>query len=116
MNKETRDKADKDKAGYLGVNVISVTSEAAQTYDLPVGVYVKSVVEGSAAEKAGIKAGDVIIKVDGGSVSSAEELIEVLSYYEAGEVVEIVVKSRESGYGEQNLSVKLSSRREAGIE
>ena len=116
MNKETRDKVDKEKAGYLGVNIISVTAEAAKMYELPVGVYVKSVVEGSAAEKAGIKAGDVIIKVDGSSVASAEELIESLTYFEAGETVEIVIKGRESGYEEQNIKVVLGSRKDAGLE
>lgn len=115
MNKETRDKVDAEKAGYLGVNVISVTTEASQMYDLPVGVYVKSVVEGSAAEKAGIKAGDVIIKLDGSSVASADELVESLSYYEAGEKIEIVVKVRESGYEEQTISVELASKKDAGI-
>ena len=54
MNKETRDKVAEEKAGYLGVNCISVDSETAQTFDLPIGVYVKSVVEGGAAERAGI--------------------------------------------------------------
>jgi serine protease Do len=115
MTKETRDKVDEAKAGYLGVNIISVTNDVAKAYDLPMGVYVKSVVEGSAAEKAGIQAGDVITKVDGSSVSSAEELIEALTYFEAGEAVEIVVKTRESGYEEQEILVTLSSRKEAGI-
>ena len=115
MNKETRDKVDAEKAGYLGVNVISVTAEAAQMYDLPVGVYVKSVVEGSAAEKAGIKAGDVIVKLDGSSIAGDTELVEALTYYEAGEVVEIVVKTRESGYKEQMFSVTLGSRKAAGL-
>ncbi len=115
MNKETRDKVAEEKAGYLGVNCISVTSDVAQAYDLPMGVYVKSVVKGSAAEKAGIQAGDVIVKVDGSSVSSAEELVETLSYYEAGEEVELLVRTRESGYEEQSFSVVLSSKKEAGI-
>ena len=116
MNKETRDKVDKEKSGYLGVNIISVTAEAAKMYELPVGVYVKSVVEGSTAEKAGIKVGDVIIKIDGSSVASAEELIEALTYYEAGETVELVIKSRESGYEEQSIEVVLGSRKDAGLE
>ena len=116
MNKETRDKVDKEKSGYLGVNIISVTAEAAKMYELPVGVYVKSVVEGSTAEKAGIKVGDVIIKIDGSSVASAEELIEALTYYEAGETVELVIKSRESGYEEQSIEVMLGSRKDAGLE
>ena len=116
MNKETRDKVDEAKAGYLGVNIVSVTKDVAQAYALPMGVYVKSVVEGSAAQKAGIKDGDVIIKVDGGSVSSVEELVEALSYFEAGETIEITVKTRESGYEEQQMIVTLSNRKEAGIK
>ena len=115
MNKETRDKVDEAKAGYLGVNIVSVTKDVAQAYALPMGVYVKSVVEGSAAQKAGIKDGDVIIKVDGGSVSSVEELVEALSYFEAGETIEITVKTRESGYEEQQILVTLSNKKEAGI-
>ena len=116
MNKETRDKVDEAKAGYLGVNIVSVTKDVAQAYALPMGVYVKSVVEGSAAQKAGVKDGDVIIKVDGGSVSSVEELVEALSYFEAGETIEITVKTRESGYEEQQMIVTLSNRKEAGIK
>lgn len=115
MNKETREKVAEEKAGYLGVNCISVDSETSQTYDLPIGVYVKSVVEGGAAEQAGIKAGDVIVKLDGSSVAGAEELIEALGYYEAGETVELSVKTRESGYEEHTISVTLISREEAGI-
>ena len=115
MNKETRDKVPTEKAGYLGIECLSVTSDAAQMYDMPVGVYVKSVVPGSAAERAGLKAGDVIIKLDGSSIASDQELIEALGYYEAGETVEIVAKTRETGYQEQTFSVVLGSRAEAGL-
>ena len=115
MNKETRDKVDSSKAGYLGIECLSVTSDVAQAYDLPMGCYVKSVVEGSAAEQAGICAGDVIVKLDGSTIASDTELVEALGYYEAGETVDIVVKSRESGYEEKTLSVTLGSRKEAGL-
>jgi serine protease Do len=110
MNKETRDKVDEKEAGYLGIECISMTSDVAQMYDLPVGVYVKSVVKGSAAEKAGIQAGDVIVKLDGSSIASDTELVEALSYYKAGEIVEVVAKTRQSGYQEQTFSVTLGSR------
>ena len=116
MNKETRDKVDSDKAGYLGIECLSVTSDVAQAYDLPMGCYVKSVVKGSAAEAAGIRAGDVIIKLDGSSIASDTELVEALSYYESGEVVKIVVKTRESGYEEQTVEVTLGSRKDAGLD
>lgn len=116
MNKETRDKVDAKRAGYLGIECLSVTSDVAQAYDLPMGCYVKSVVKDSAAERAGICAGDVIVKLDGSSIASDTELVEALGYYEAGETVEIVVKTRESGYQEQTFSVELGSRWEAGLK
>lgn len=116
MNKETRDKVDSAKAGYLGIECLSVTSDVAQAYDLPMGCYVKSVVKGSAAEKAGIQAGDVIIKLDGSSIASDTELVEALGYYESGEEVEIVVKARDNGYEEKTLTVTLGSRKEAGLD
>ena len=116
MNKEIREKVSAEKAGYLGVEIIGVTSDVAQMYDLPIGVYVKNVVESSAAEKAGIKAGDVIVKLDGSSIASDTELIEALGYYEAGETVEVVVKTRESGYQEQTFEVVLGSRAAAGLD
>ena len=116
MNKETRDKVDSEKAGYLGIECLSVTSDVAAAYDLPMGCYVKSVVKGSAAEKAGIQGGDVIVKLDGSSIASDTELVEGLKYYEAGEEVEIVVKTRESGYEEQTFTVILGSRKAAGLD
>lgn len=116
MNKVTRDKVEEGKTGYLGVSCISVDSEVSQMYDLPMGVYVKSVVEGGAADRAGIRAGDVIVKLDGSSVSSSEELIEALEYYEAGETVDLIVKTRDSGYQEQTITVTLISKEQAGIQ
>jgi serine protease Do len=116
MSKETRDKVDAEKAGYLGIECLSVTQDVAQTYGLPMGCYVKSVVKGSAAEKAGIQAGDVIVKLDGSSIASDTELVEALGYYEAGETVEVVAKTRDSGYEEQTFSVVLGSRKAAGLD
>lgn len=116
MNKEIRDKVDEGKEGYLGVNIVDVTSDIAQTFNLPLGVYVTGVVEGGAAEKAGIQEGDVIVKLDGSSVASMAELKEALSYYKAGETIDLVVKTRSSNYQEETLSVTLSSAAEAGIE
>lgn len=116
MNKVTRDKVKEDEMGYLGIECLSVTSDVAETYGLPMGCYVKNVVKGSAAEAAGIHAGDVIVKLDGSSIASSTELIEALSYYKAGETVDIVVKTRESGYEEQVFSVTFASRKAAGVD
>lgn len=115
MNKEIRDKVDAEKAGYLGITPVDVSADVSESFGLPVGVYIKNVAKGSAAEKAGLRAGDVIVRLDGGGVASTAELREALSYYEAGETIDMVVKTRESGYEEQTFTVTLSSAKEAGI-
>lgn len=115
MNKETRDKVAEGEEGYLGIKCQDMTAEVAQAYDLPIGVYVKSVVKGSAAERAGIQPGDVIVKLEGSSVTTAAELVESLKYYKAGETVELVVNTRTSGYQEQTIQVILSSASQAGL-
>ena len=56
------------------------------------------------------------MKLDGSTVAGNTELREALSYYKAGETIEITVRTRDSGYEEQTVSVTLSSAKEAGIE
>ncbi|MBQ9359845.1 MAG: PDZ domain-containing protein [Lachnospiraceae bacterium] len=66
---------------------------------------------GSAADKAGIVRGDVIVKFDGQSVSSMEDLKNLMQYYEAGTTVEITIKKQsEGGYNEEEVSVTLGKR------
>ena len=70
---------------YMGVNVGTVTASAAQYYGLVEGAIVATVTEGSCAEKAGLQESDIIVAVDGESVSSREELIAVKRDYRAGD-------------------------------
>ena len=56
MNETTRDKLEDADHGVLGIKGRSVSSEAVQMYSIPAGVFVNEVVEGGAAEKAGLKA------------------------------------------------------------
>ena len=76
---------------YLGITPADVDSMAAQYYGFPEGAYVRSVTEGSAAEKAGIKVGDIITELDGYAVSSSDELRQELLFHSAGETADIVV-------------------------
>lgn len=100
---------DPSKMGYLGITPQNVTSQMATMFNMPVGVYVASVSEGMAAEKAGIISGDVITKFDHENVTSAADLQKLLQYYEAGEEVEIVVQRNVDGkYVEKPLTVTLS--------
>ena len=111
MTRQTRTKVDEDKRGYLGISCLDVSSDASQMYNLPSGVYVKEVGQGGAAEAAGIKAGDIITKFDGLSVSSKETLISTLENYAAGETVEVVVeRASEDGYKEITLQVTLAKQ------
>lgn len=110
MNRVTRDKVDESDAGYLGLTPADLTTEAIQMYNMPAGVFVIEVKDGMAAQNAGIQKGDIITKLDGQSVTSEKDLSDKLSYYAAGEQVEVVIARAEQGvYTEQTLEVVLSS-------
>lgn len=109
----TRSEVDADKIGYLGINCQDVTEEISKQYDMPLGIYLKSVVKGCAADKAGLKKGDILTRFDGVAVSSYDSLRERLQYYEAGETVEVTVQTPDDdGYTEKTVSVTLNSREE----
>lgn len=108
-----RPEVDAEKMGYLGINCQDVTEEISKQYDMPVGIYLKSVVSGCAADSAGLKKGDIITRFDGIGVSSYDSLRDRLQYYEAGETVEVTVMTSENGeYVEKTVTVTLSSREE----
>ena len=114
MNETTRDKLEDADHGVLGIEGRSVSSEAVQMYSIPAGVFVNEVVEGGAAEKAGLKANSVITKFEGKSVSSIDQLIEYLSYYEPGEEVELTVAvPNGTEYKEDTITVTLDENTDA---
>ena len=111
MNRKTRTTVDEDKRGYLGISGVDVTSDISKQMGIPTGAYVAAVVDGSAADKAGLKKGDVITKFDGSGVSSMTSLEELMSYYEAGETVDITFKRADNGeYTEQTVQITLSDQ------
>lgn len=75
----------------LGIMVTNVTSEISKRNNIPVGIYVNQVQEFSPAEKAGILPGDVIIKFDGKTVKTVEELNKIKQTHNAGDKVKVVV-------------------------
>ena len=112
MNRETRDKVeDSSKVGYMGVKAADLTTEAIQMYNMPAGAFITEVTEGGAADNAGIKKGDIIVKLDGQKVSGKDDLVDKLQYYEAGETIEVVISRANSGeYKEQTIEVTLGSK------
>ena len=111
MLKETRDVVAEEKQGYLGINPIDVTNDIYEAYDMPVGVYIYNIYEGSPAEAAGLVKGNIITKFDGQTIKNREALMSLLTYYRAGETVEIVamVQSAE-GYVEKTFQVTLGTK------
>ena len=114
MNETSRDKLDDSEHGVLGIEGSSVSSEAVQMYGLPAGVFVKKVTEGGAADKAGLKANSVITEFNGKAVSSTDQLIEYLSYYEPDEEVELTVQvPHGTSYKEETVKVTLDENTDA---
>ena len=114
MNETSRDKLDDSEHGVLGIEGSSVSSEAVQMYGIPAGVFVKEVTEGGAADKAGLKANSVITEFNGKAVSSSDQLIEYLSYYEPDEEVELTVQvPHGTSYKEETVKVTLDENTDA---
>ena len=110
MNLTTRYKVSDDKAAYIGINMADVSADVSQNYGIPTGVCIMSVVDGSPAADAGFKKGDVITTFDGRSISNAKGLKETLTYYAAGETVDVTVQRADNGeYKEVTLTLTLGS-------
>lgn len=73
----------------LGISCRDVTAEISQMYDMPLGVYVVEVTEGSAAEKAGLKKSDIITAVDDVKVETAAELTAQKNLHMAGDEIKL---------------------------
>lgn len=106
---------------YIGVSVLTV-DEDTQSFGLPAGAAVKSVTEGSPAEKAGIQVSDIITAANGTEISTSEELVDLvsslyegaelkLSIYRQGEELELTVT-----VGEQIQSALANEEQQAQVE
>lgn len=78
---------------YMGLTPYTISSEQAEMYSglLREGVYVKSVEEGSAAEKAGIRSGDIIVKLGDAEIASVSDLTAAKKVYRAGDTTTVTV-------------------------
>lgn len=111
MLKETRDVVDESEQGYLGIGGTDVTSDISSTYDMPVGIYINTIYDNSPAGTAGLTKGDIITKFDGQTVKSMSELKTLLTYYKAGETINVTAMVPGSnGYTEQTFSLTLASK------
>ena len=111
MNRETREKVDSNKKGYLGVSLANLTTEAIEMYNMPTGAFVRNVEDDSPAQEAGICKGDIIVKFDGQKVSDGDDLLDKLQYYKSGEKIEAVIARATNGeYEENTVELTLGTR------
>lgn len=112
MNQETREALDDAQKGYLGISCINVTSAMAEAYGMPEGIYVAQVYPGTGAEEAGIVKGDIITGINGMTVTTQDDLLNMMQYYAVGETIEITVMhgNPTEGYAEETKTVTLTSQ------
>lgn len=115
MARETRVlKVEEDEMGYMGITMQTVTDEISGMFGFPKGVFVKEIEEGSAADAAGMRVGDIIVKFDGTRIRSNTDLHDTIQYFRAGETVTVTVKRTADGvYEELDLEVTLGRRPKA---
>ncbi len=94
---------------FLGVQMFDVTPAVAEELKLEVseGALVAEVTEGSGAEVAGMRAGDVIVDIDGGKISSAGDVSAAVRKHKPGDEIKVTVVR---GTERQTLTVRLGER------
>ncbi len=99
----------KVKRPYVGISGSDLTKEIAEQYRLAldVGVYVRSVDDFSAAEKAGIKPGDIIIEAEGKKITKMDELNEIKNKKQIGDTLKLKI-SRDGK--EKDITVTLQEQ------
>ena len=97
----------KVKRPYIGITGMDLDERTAKANNLVVGVYVKAIDDFSAAEKAGLKIGDVIIEADGKKITTMDELTEIKNTHQIGE--ELKLKINRDGE-EKEITVTLAEQ------
>ena len=111
MLKESRDVVSESAQGYLGISGIDVPSEVSEAYDLPLGVFINKIYDNSPAANAGLSKSNIIIKFDGQTVKTMNDLQTLLTYYRAGETVDVIAMvAGADGYTEKTFTLMLGAK------
>ena len=92
---------------YIGITGMDLDEKTAKANGLVVGIYVKSIEDFSAAEKAGVKPGDVIVKADGKNIKTMDELNEIKNSHQIGDQMTITVNRNGQ---ERDLTITLDEQ------
>ena len=111
MNREVLTESE---IGFLGIyETEDITSAYSEAFNMPIGIYVRSVVEDSPAAEAGVTTGYIITGFNGRTVETREQLQEILNYTRAGSEITLEVQVLENGtYVERELTITLANRPE----
>lgn len=113
MQRQTRTKVADGESGYMGITMQEITDQVIQMYNMPQGVFVYDVEEGSAAQAAGIMKQDIIVKFDGEKITSFNDLKGALQYYKSGDTATVTVMRQVNGeYASFDLEITLGERPE----
>ncbi len=81
----------KVKRPYIGIDGYDLDEQTAENNNLVVGIYIKTIEDFSAGEKAGLKIGDVIVEVDGTKVTKMDELNAIKNQKQIGDTLKLKV-------------------------
>lgn len=102
-----------EEQGFLGIVGNDVTEDVAEIYNMPIGVFINQIAEGGAAEKAGLMAGDIIVKVNDIEVTAITQLRDYVTSLRVGTDVEITYMRNTYGtYEKEKVTVTLGSNPE----
>ena len=96
---------------YLGISAQTITSQYAQLLNMPEGVYISSVEQGSAAEECGLQSGDIICSLDGEDIADMETFHDKIVACNPGDKVTIVYYRNNNGnYEKQTTTATLQEK------
>lgn len=110
MTKETKYKVKEEERGYLQITTSQVSKEAHTLYKIPQGIFVQDVTKNGAADKAGIKSGDIITQFTDTKLILMEDLQNELQYHKKGEKVQITILEQANNYKEKTVTVELGEK------
>ncbi len=96
------------KGGFLGVETETLNEQLAEYFGVEFGVLVKKVIKNSPAEKAGIKAGDVIYQINKKEIHDVQDLVRTVNFYDPGDQVKVYLKRKGK---QKEILVKLGKKK-----
>lgn len=110
----TREQLAEGETAYLGIVGKNISSAHASSFKMPLGIYISEIAPDSPAEQAGLRVGDIIVGINGRSIKTMEELVEILGYTRGGTHATLQMKVLENGsYVDKELNILLGYRRQA---